>query len=140
MRSWQLAVFCLAYVATAGCRTPPAVALLERENRDLEYQLYELADLVDDARRENAKLRERLQQFEADSEGPSGRDAPPKLIGPLRGPARRESDSPAVPNRLRSPDIEMPSEDISGEEFLKRFGERGPSHRGLPEEVTRFRG
>jgi len=120
MRAWQLAVFCLALSATAGCRTPPAAALLEQENRELESQIYELADLVQDSRRENQKLQKRLKRFEDDSAGPARSDLPPELTGPSLG--RADAPNEFVP--LKSLEIEVPSEGISPEEFLKRFGDR----------------
>ena len=78
MKTWLFAVLSLACLAAAGCRTDPAVAMLERENRQLEYRLYELADLLRDCRRDNARLQRRYETRPS-SGSPAfemGRDAP----------------------------------------------------------------
>ena len=102
MRAWQLAIFCLTCLAVAGCRTDPAVALLERENRDLEDQLYQLADLVENCRRKNAALRGQLQCRETETGGP------------------------AVPGDVQSPTVELPSVEMPAERFLDRFQDQDP--------------
>ena len=44
MKAWHIALFGLACLAAAGCRTDPAKLALERENRDLEDRIYDLKD------------------------------------------------------------------------------------------------
>lgn len=48
MNSWQLAVVALALLAVAGCRTDPNIALLERELRLQEDEIYRLRDCIKD--------------------------------------------------------------------------------------------
>ncbi len=48
MKSWQLAVVGLACLALAGCQTDPNIALLERELRFQEDEIYRLRDVVED--------------------------------------------------------------------------------------------
>jgi len=127
MRSWQLAVFCLVCLAAAGCRTHPAVALLERENRDLEDQLYGLADLLEQCRAENARLRSRLEGSEEGYTRPAGSALPLELEGPALGPGQRRAAPPGVPTELEPPAVEVPSVEIPGEEFLERSRDRGAS-------------
>ena len=52
MRSQLIAVFCLALPALAGCRTDPAVTMLEQENRQLEDMIYQQRDIIEDYRRQ----------------------------------------------------------------------------------------
>lgn len=127
MRLWQLAVVGLACLATAGCRATTATALLEQENCELEGQVYELAGLVEECRQENARLRERLKRCEVEADVPVESPEPPALPD-LPGPEALET-----PGNVPPPVVELPSEGISGEEFLKRFSERNaPPPDGLP--------
>ena len=48
MKSWQLAAVGLACLALAGCQTDPNIALLERELRFQEDEIYRLRDVVED--------------------------------------------------------------------------------------------
>ncbi len=113
MKSWLTAVFCLACLSAAGCRTDPAVALLERENRDLEDRMYALADAVDDCRREKARLRRLLQ----DTGVEAGRPRP--------APRQQQRETPDIPAEIRPPKVDVPPQEIPGEQFLKRFRDRG---------------
>ncbi|HUT94966.1 MAG TPA: hypothetical protein VMY37_36245 [Thermoguttaceae bacterium] len=123
MKSWPFAIFCVAGLAMAGCRAaPPAVALLEQENRELETRLYELADLVEDSRQENERLEERLKRDERDG-GPPGLDSKDDAPEPLLDPALPEPDLD-LPGDLQSPKVEMPSAAISGGEFLEKLSGR----------------
>ena len=108
MKAWMLALCCLALLGTAGCRTPPAIALLERENRDLEDRVYELADLVDQLRSENGELRSRLGTGEEEGPAPlGGLGLPLELTEPASRPRPTGSDVPD-PSQLGSPDVEVP--------------------------------
>ena len=48
MKSWHFAVVALALLATAGCRSDPAIAVLERELRLKEDEIYRLRAAVED--------------------------------------------------------------------------------------------
>ena len=75
MKSWPILFVGGALLAAAGCRVPPAIALLEQENRDLEDRVYQLADLVDQYRCENEALKQRFYALTGlNSEGLPKRD------------------------------------------------------------------
>ncbi len=121
MKSWPFAVFGVACLAMFGCRAAPrAVTLLEQENRNLEMQIYELAAMVEDARKENARLRERLEDAE-DERGPSAPDRAPASPEPIFPPEVPEPESPDLPDDVPTPEIEMPSASLSADEFLQKF-------------------
>jgi hypothetical protein len=138
MKTWPFAVFGVACLAMAGCRAAPAVALLEQENRDLEMQIYELADMVEACRRENARLHARLERDRRDGE-PAGVDAPRESPETLRELDVPGLEFPDAYDDVPSPDVEVPSAGMSGEEFLERFsGERSahsPDELPAPPEV-----
>ncbi|MGW8257985.1 MAG: hypothetical protein ACWGMZ_10905 [Thermoguttaceae bacterium] len=48
MKTWPFAIVALASFFFAGCRTDPAITLLERQNRMLEDEVYRLRGLLDD--------------------------------------------------------------------------------------------
>ena len=48
MKSWQLAVLGLVPLLIAGCRTDPAIPLLERENYRLEQEIHRLQWQIED--------------------------------------------------------------------------------------------
>ena len=48
MKSWQLAVVGLACLAVTGCRTDPNIAILERELRLQEDEMYRLREVVEE--------------------------------------------------------------------------------------------
>jgi hypothetical protein len=119
MRSWLFAIVGLACLLAAGCRTRPNVALLEQENHRLENQIFYLADLAEDCRRENARLQRRLERYEAQPAEPAGPRLAPIPTGPT--PARDSHPPlPDLPDQLRPPKIEVPDLEIPGEDFLER--------------------
>ena len=120
MKSWPLAVCCGLLLAMAGCRTPPGIALLEQENRDLEDRVYELADLADQYRRENEDLRQRLGT-EDGGQGSIGLGLPRELTQPASG--SREADVSGISIDLEPPDVQVPPAGASGKELLKRLRE-----------------
>jgi len=132
MKSWQLAVVCLASLAAAACRNDSSsVTLLERENRDLEDQVYQLADRVETRDRQNTDLREQLARAGIDVEPPADLDRASRIAKPSRSrPAA--SGVPLDPNDLPSAEPEMPSGEISADQFLQRLGDRG--EQALPRE------
>jgi len=50
-RPGRLALFCVLLLAATGCRTDPAIVLLEQENRKLEDMIYRQQDLIEQYRR-----------------------------------------------------------------------------------------
>jgi len=128
MRTWKFALFCLACLPAAGCRTDPNVALLERENRDLEDEIYALQDLIEKGRRENDALREQLGGSGEQTGSPDDLTLPPGITEPARRGGRRESGAPLRLDALPSPNPQMPSQEMPAEEFLERFipGAGGP--------------
>jgi len=123
MKSWQLAVCGLVLMVVAGCQANrSSVALLERENSELEAKIFELAGLVKDCRRENAGLRKRLGSV--DGEAPAGQLE------------KDESERSDFPDRMESPAIEVPAAEIPAEEFGRRFLE--PERLVPPEESPAF--
>jgi hypothetical protein len=106
MKARLLALCCLALLGSAGCRTRPAITLLEHENRDLEDRVYELADLVDQLRCENADLHERLGTEEGGPE-PIGLGLPLELTEPSPRPRSTGAEIPD-PGGLESLDVEVP--------------------------------
>jgi hypothetical protein len=124
MKLWPLAICCLACLGAAGCRTRPVVALLERENRELEDRLYELADRLEDCRRDNARLHSRLER-DQDRAGQPALAPPTRWGEPAQPPAEEQLDFPRLPDEIRSPTIEVPEGEISGKEFLERQKQRG---------------
>jgi hypothetical protein len=124
MKAWPLAVCCGALLATAGCRTPPVIALLEQENRSLEDRLYQLADLVDQYRRENEELHRRLGT-DGGRQDPIGLGLPGELTQPASRPGPTESEIPGLSIELGPPDVEVPSPGASGKDSLNRLHEQG---------------
>lgn len=119
-------------VAMSGCRTDPAITALERENRDLEDEIYALQDLLDrtqdelDACRRAGSAAGASPRAPADRRGPSAPGTEPTTIptpervplpvprGPESGPSRN-SASPSGssrPSDLDLPRIELPSEPL----------------------------
>ena len=130
MKSWQLAIVCLAFLAAGGCRSDPSVALLERENRELEDQIYQLADRVEKCDRQNANLRGQLARAGVEPGAQVDRTRPPGIAEPART-GRGSSDVPFDPDALPSPTPEMPSEEMPADKFLERFSPAGG--RDVPE-------
>jgi hypothetical protein len=48
MKMWSIAIIGLSCLTLTGCRTDPAIQLLERENRQLEDEIYRLRGCLDD--------------------------------------------------------------------------------------------
>jgi hypothetical protein len=48
MKTWPIAVVALLCLLVGGCRTDPAIVLLERENRMLEDEIYRLRGVIED--------------------------------------------------------------------------------------------
>ena len=105
MRTGLPAVFIVACLAFAGCRTDPAITALERENRYLEDEIYELQDVLDrtqaaldGCRRENIAMKRRTESSRPSTEAPPGRSAAPETRLPeTRGPELNPSTTGAAP-------------------------------------------
>ncbi|MEN6449290.1 MAG: hypothetical protein ABFC96_02265 [Thermoguttaceae bacterium] len=116
MKPWQfsLVVFCL--LATAGCRTDPGIAMLERDNRRLEQEVWRLRGCIEDLRDELGSCQSRM---EASRSAPGG--------GGLR---RSDRALPAAaPETPDQPAIEMPSQPGQGvpDELKRPVGRRAPA-------------
>ncbi|MCR4411472.1 MAG: hypothetical protein NUV77_03490 [Thermoguttaceae bacterium] len=127
-----LAAFVFAAVALSGCRTDPAITALERENRDLEDEIYALQDLLDrtqdelDACRRAKSAAGEAPRAPADHRGPSAPRSEPTTIptpervplptprGPEPGPSRGSASASRSPrpSGLDLPKIELPSEPL----------------------------
>jgi len=102
MKTWHYAILCLAALLGAGCRTDPNIAILERELRRQEDEIYRLEDCLDGqqasleaCRRENAALRRQL----GDGEGqpaPSPSGSGPGLRAKIAPPADAVTQPPVV--------------------------------------------
>jgi hypothetical protein len=121
-----------AAVAFLGCRTDPAITALERENRDLEDEIYALQDLLDrtqdelDACRRTRSVAGEAPRAPDNQRGLSPPDTEPTPIPtpervPLpapRGPesgqsrVRASASRPSRVSNLDLPKIELPSEPL----------------------------
>jgi hypothetical protein len=101
MKSWQFALLGGALLAIAGCRTNPAIPLLERQLRLQEDEIYRLRAEIEDRQDSDSSCR---HQSERDAK--SGRDDDREDAAPRRRPG---SDAP---NGDRGPkiDIEVPGQ------------------------------
>jgi len=110
MKTWQLVVTALMLLATAGCRSDPAVAILERELRLKEDEIYRLQATVEDLR-DSQQCRERTigrsRSEDDDSEPPASR----RRTGPMPKPPAVELPSKPgteVPDTLKGPSDGLP--------------------------------
>jgi hypothetical protein len=124
MKPWQFAVVSLALVATTGCRSDPAVPLLERELRRKEDEIY--------------RLRAQLEEFQdcgscqVVTGGPKA--TPAEATGSPRGHA-------AVPNGIAPPSIELPGQPSSSvPDALKKPTPSGSLPAGVPDVPESLRG
>ena len=124
MKFWQLAVVVTAALAVTGCRTDPIIAMVERENRLLEDEIYRLQECISNYRMgvESAPA--------ADTDRPPAtkrRSAPATATGPALGdaPLHEAEDIPQVTvpetptpvdealEKLRVPEGQTPGRDRS---------------------------
>ena len=114
MKPWQFALVSLALLATTGCRSDPAVPVLERELRRKEDEIY--------------RLRAALEEFQdcGSCQEVAGGSPKPAAAEPDAAPRRRAGS--AVGNGIAPPAIEMPSQPSSGlPDSLKSPGPGGSS-------------
>ena len=97
MKARTLAIFALALLAAAGCRSDPRIAPLEQELRLQEDRIYELEDLV-----------ARYEQALADCQGQTPVQDGPAIMQPPSGPPA--SPAPDASGRVEMPRVEMPAE------------------------------
>jgi len=111
MKSWPFAVVGLVCLVAVGCRTDPGIALLERELRIQEDEIYRLRGVVGDYQsalrscREDAGVRGRSKTAEPAAGTPPGLPrvegvpSPPEGVGSPAGGAHdgRESEAPPSP-------------------------------------------
>ncbi len=144
MKIWQIVVAGLLGLALAGCRNDPSVALLERDNRQKEWEIHRLRGRIED-------LEEAIN-----SSAPAGpvivRGVPPGEMPPEPGttdggrsgpPSTRPAPPSTLPGRSNSesvipgpggihisPGMEVPSGEVP--ERMKVPGDGGPSRPVLP--------
>jgi len=101
MKSWHFAVVGLVLLATAGCRSDPAVAVLERELRLKEDEIYRLRAAVENLQDSGACQ----QQSSA-----SKRDREDDRASPAAGGSklRTRNGSASEPDHATPPRVEVP--------------------------------
>lgn len=121
---WLWLALVLAAVAT-GCRTDPAILALERENRDLEDEIYALQDLLDRTQDElEACRRAKAAGPPSREEAPPAAETPgepppipapqrvplpvPRIPEPASGAQRPSAPAPSPPELPELPKIELP--------------------------------
>jgi len=135
MNAWKWAVCSAALLATAGCRTPPAITALERECRMLEDQIYMLEDELarSDAALQTCQGTSARAPRSTAASGRSREETESSRLPPLRGPHLTPDangfKSPVDPKSLRLPDVEVPGSALPSGEFPKTLA---PPARGQP--------
>lgn len=134
MRSQPVVTICLVLLGAGGCRTDPAIMMLERENRQLEDVIYRQRDTID-------QYRQALEACQASApaivEGPSlGPPQPTPAPRPTRSPTeprsrRRQSSESSAPEIPGPPVIEMPEQAEPPGELPEIF--RSPRSKPGPE-------
>lgn len=87
------AAIVLVVLAFLGCRTDPAITALERENRDLEDEIYALQDLLDRTQ----------DELDACRRGKGGAAEPARTPLEDRGPTTPRAEPTPVPTPERVP-------------------------------------
>jgi hypothetical protein len=128
MKPWQFAVVSLALLATTGCRSDPAVPILERELRRKEDEIYRLRASLDE-----------FQDCGSCQNAAAGTPKPGAAAEPNATP-RRQLDSDAG-NGNKPPAVEMPGQPSSGiPDALKSPTPSGTSLPGIPDVPENLRG
>ena len=149
MKTWQLAVMSLLWLALAGCRSDPEIARLEQDNRIKEDEIYRLRDQLEECQAD-------LQEAQRRSASQIQRRAQPApRPGPEQSPAPGGSEPSAAPQPLHNappelgnfdgPSVELPKEPLPKGKIPERFqvprrdpasgataGRFLPSRRGRP--------
>lgn len=126
MKTWHFAVVGLLLSATAGCRTDPNVAILERELRRKEDEIYRLRWALEDLQDASSCNDDwRPKNAEPDSQSPRRDEhAPPRTVAP---PAIELPGTPTkkVPDALTPPAGSLPPDVPETPEHLR--GPAGPA-------------
>lgn len=133
MKLWQEALVLLLGLALVGCRTDPRIALVERDNRELQDTIYELQACIEKydrnlerCQQQNAALQSQLKEAK-NGESPAASDSAPPAEKPA--PSRRKSTPtpPVAPQDLAPPVIEVPPESNSTNQMpSKKSGGTAP--------------
>lgn len=108
MKPWQFTAVALALLAAGGCRTDPAIAILERQNRLQEDEIYRLRAKLDDFQEGGRVISDRAVDDRRDEPA-----APRESSSPRRRPASRRSNGNGE-GSIAPPVIELPSQPASG--------------------------
>jgi hypothetical protein len=132
MKTSPLAVAGLFCLALAGCRTDPSITLLERQNRMLEDEVYQLRGVIqdyEDGMTQNCVVQDGADAAPVQGEMRKSRGSA-ETPGESYPPRSKKSSSPA----LQGPVVEMPGEAMPASEIpdtLKRpAGIRAPAEPG----------
>ncbi|MCC6124457.1 MAG: hypothetical protein IT426_05830 [Pirellulales bacterium] len=124
MKIWPIAAIGLTCLLIAGCRTDPAIQLLERDNRRLEDEIYRLRACVEDyesgmiptgaevASTKSSRPRERDEDRESPAAAPRNRDLPsgaattPPSVEIELAP---ENEVPGIKSRTNRPPAHSPA-------------------------------
>jgi len=128
MRSWQFAVLALILSIVGGCRSDPAIPILERELRRKEDEIYRLRATVEE-------LQDCGSCSDTTASHPKSTAAESDSAGPRHRPSSGEG------NGGNPPRIEMPSQPASGvPESLKGAAPAGSSIPDIPDVPDALRG
>lgn len=105
MKAWHIALFGLACLAAAGCRTNQAITALERENRDLEDRIYALEDDLQRAQEDLARCRRDNQSLRKGGRASTQLPLPEESAPSARG-GSSEPVSPRAPRLGAEPEEE----------------------------------
>ncbi|MEN6457876.1 MAG: hypothetical protein ABFC63_03020 [Thermoguttaceae bacterium] len=109
MKPWQSVLVGFTLLAAAGCRTDPAITLLERDNFRKEQEIWRLRGCIEDLQDElNASQRraEAARPSSVQSHGPRGASTPPATDAPDMNQPNIEMPqqaAPEVPDELKRP-------------------------------------
>jgi hypothetical protein len=125
MKPWLFVVVGLSFLATLGCRTDPAIPLLERELRLKDDEIYRLRRTVDEMQDcSGGRCTDRVvdggrSKSESREEPPRRRDAPDVSGGGFGGVSVELPGQPSnsVPDSLKGGDTKLPA--IGGDDAKK---------------------
>lgn len=112
MKPWQLIVIALAFPAAAGCRTDPAIPILERQLRLQEDEIYRLRAKLEDFQEGGRVISDRAVD-EPRSNDPESREPAPSRRRPNSRNGRNGNGSNGA-GSVAPPVIELPSQPASG--------------------------
>ena len=142
MKSWQIAVLGLAPLLIAGCRSDPAIPLLERELYRKDREISELKYELQDLREQNTSCPERstIRDRSSEEREPESRSYRNHHESNGMTPPAIDHGTPAkgVPDTLKQPGVTLPPdvpEPPPGIQGPTRGGSRndGPALEGGPE-------